>query len=82
MVFSKQYFIKSVCVIYASECCFDLRAVKSKPSNNARNFEPRDSYNKKDYYKKKRYLELSRLIFAGKSEGHLGRIVKNHDAQV
>ena len=72
MVFSKQYFIKSVCVIYASECCFDLRVVKSKPSNNARNFEPRDSYNKKDYYKKKTIFIIIEADFCGKKWGSFG----------
>ena len=44
--FSTQNLIKSVCVVYASEPCFELCAVKPKSTNNARNFEPRDSYKK------------------------------------
>ena len=51
LLFSTQNLIKSVCVVHASEPCFELRAVKSKPSYNACDFDPRDSY-KKDSYKK------------------------------
>ena len=46
LLFSTQNLIKSVCVVYASEPCFELRTVKSKPSYNACDFDPRDYYEK------------------------------------
>ena len=50
--FSAQNLIKRVCFVHASEPCFELCAVKSRPTNNACNFEPCDSY-KKDPWQKK-----------------------------
>ena len=42
LIFSTQNLIKSVYVVHAIKPCFELRAVKSKPTNNACNIEPRD----------------------------------------
>ena len=49
--FSTKNLIKSVCVVHASERCLKLRAIKSNPTNNAYDFEPRSSH-EKDSHKK------------------------------
>ena len=61
--FSTKNLIKSVFIVYAVESCFKLCGVKSKPTNNACDFEPRDSYEKDSYNKETVYFIRNSVFF-------------------
>ena len=57
-----------MCLVHDIEPCFELCAVKAKPTNNACDFE--------NYWVAGKIKNHLRVF-----EGHVGRIVKNHEAQ-
>ena len=74
LFFSTQNLIKIVSVVHASEPCFELFEYKSKPTNNACNFEARDFY-KKIFRSRISHLRTSETDFIGKIKNQYLRVI-------
>lgn len=74
LFFSTQNLIKILSVVHASEPCFELFEYKSKPTNNACDFETRDSY-KKIFRPRISHLRTSETDFIDKIKNQYLRVI-------